>query len=201
MVDKQQTECEQGSSEVTGENACSQESKSGHSCCDTVDNGTKSTMGQGDGTDSLKEDEKMKNELEETKKSLARVRADFHNYKMRVEREAEKRRLLAAESAALALIPVYDNLERTLNSIEKEDSPIYKGIEMVCKQFFDAMTTIGVVQIDTQGIFDPALHEALGVVEVEDEACDGSIVDVLQQGFSLGGKVLRASKVRVAQKI
>lgn len=201
MVDKQQSGREWGSSELTGENGCSQESKSVDSCCDNIDTGAEGLETHSEEAKCLQENEKIKRELDETQKSLARVRADFHNYKMRMDREAEKRRLLAAESAVMALIPVYDNLERTLSSIEKDNSPIYKGIEMVSKQFFDAMTTIGVVPIGTQGNFDPALHEALGVVEVEDAALDGTVVDVLQRGFMLGGKVLRASKVRVAQKI
>ena len=149
--------------------------------------------------------QKTKNILEadvtELRNDLARSRADFHNYKTRTERERARDKKLAAEKSVELLIPVYDNLERTMDSIDFHDNPIYKGISMVRRQFFGVLLELGLEKIPSEGVFNPEFHEAIGVVEVEDQEKDGMIMEELQRGFTLGGKVLRASKVRVGKKI
>lgn len=145
--------------------------------------------------------ETLEAEIAQVRNDLARSRADFHNYKTRTERERSRDRMLAAEKSVELLVPVYDNLERTMDSIDIHDSAIYKGISMIRRQFFGVLLELGLEKIPSEGAFNPAFHEAIGVVEVDNPEMDGKIVEEHQRGFILGGKVLRASKVRVGKKV
>lgn len=138
-------------------------------------------------------------EVAEHKNDTARCRADFFNYRTRVERDRAKDRILAAESACDALIPVLDNLDRTLAAVEDKESGIFKGVSMVQKQFLAAMKGLGLEVIDTSDKFDPKMHEAVATVDVDDDASDGVIVEVLNKGYRLGEKILRAAMVKVAR--
>ncbi len=148
-----------------------------------------------------KKKDALEADVTELRNDLARSRADFHNYKSRTERERTRDRKLAAEKSVELLIPVYDNLERTMDSIDFHDNPIYKGVSMVRRQFFGVLLELGLEKIPSEGVFNPEFHEAIGVVEVDDPEKDGQIIEELQRGFTLGGKVLRASKVRVGKKV
>ena len=97
------------------------------------------------------------------------------------------------------MLPVYDNLERGLAQFGAEDDdPHKKGLEMIFNQYKEALTRLGVTPIDCVGKeFDPERHNA--VMHIEDESCgENTVVEVLQQGFMLGDKVLRFAIVKVA---
>ena len=97
------------------------------------------------------------------------------------------------------MLPVYDNLERGLAQFDAEDDdPHKKGLEMIFNQYKEALTKLGVTPIDCVGKeFDPERHNA--VMHIEDESCgENTVVEVLQQGFMLGDKVLRFAIVKVA---
>jgi molecular chaperone GrpE (heat shock protein) len=138
--------------------------------------------------------------LDEHKNDAARARADFYNYRARVERDRERDRVLAAERACDELLPVLDNLDRTLEAMSDRESPLCKGVSMVQRQFFAALRNLGLSLIDTSGEFDPKEHEAVMTVEVDDDAQDGKILEVLHRGYRLGDKVLRAACVKVGEK-
>lgn len=142
--------------------------------------------------------EEMEKELAEKNEESARFRADFYNFRQRTERDAARLRELAAERAVALLIPVLDNLDRAIAAAQADD-PLLKGVAMVRKQFFGALQELGVSTIACDGAFDPAVHEAVEVVPVQDPARDGQIVEELQMGYLLGGKVLRAAQVRVGR--
>ncbi|MDR1482364.1 MAG: nucleotide exchange factor GrpE [Synergistaceae bacterium] len=144
--------------------------------------------------------EERSRESEEYKNEAARARADFYNYRTRVERDRARDRVLAAEGAVDALLPVLDNLERTLRAVQDKESPLYKGVAMVQKQFFSALQNLGLQVIDTSGRFDPSKHEALMVTDVNDELEDGLVIEELHRGYILGEKVLRAAGVRISRK-
>ena len=97
-----------------------------------------------------------------------------------------------------ALLGVYDNLERGLAQYGDEESPHRKGLEMVFNQFKESLKKLGVETMDAAGKpFDPEKHNA--VMHVEDENYgENTVVEVLQQGFTLGDKVLRFAIVKVA---
>ncbi len=144
--------------------------------------------------------EAMEREREEFRAELARARADFVNYRNRVERDRERDRKLAAERAVEALFPVLDNLDRTLAASADPEDPFTRGVEMVRRQFLQALKSLGLEEVSSCGCpFDPARHEAFGTVAVEDPALDGTVVEELERGWVLAGKVLKASRVRVGR--
>jgi molecular chaperone GrpE len=83
---------------------------------------------------------------------------------------------------------------------ELDDSPMAKGISMIYKQLLQSLNEAGLQPIPTVGQrFDPALHEAVGVVVTDDAERDGEILEEIERGFTFGGKVLRTAKVKVAR--
>lgn len=161
--------------------------------------------GEGGAEDILAERERLIAErdasAEEVKRlgeQVARAHADFYNYRTRVERDRERDRKLAAEQAILELLPVLENLERICESSDK-DSPLYKGISMVVSQFSSVLCGLGLEQISTEGGFDPNVHEAVMMEQVDDESKDGFILGTLRKGYKLAGRVIRAAQVRVGK--
>jgi molecular chaperone GrpE len=145
--------------------------------------------------------DRMTKEVEEYKNAAARAKADFYNYRTRVERDRARDRVLAAEGTVDTLLPVLDNLERTLRAVQDKESPLYKGVAMVQKQFFSALQDLGLQVIDTSGHFDPAKHEAMMMVDSKNDGEDGLILEELNKGYILGEKVLRAAQVKIARKV
>jgi molecular chaperone GrpE len=141
-----------------------------------------------------------KSESESFKDEAARAKADFYNYRTRIERDRARDRILAAEGAVDALLPVLDNLDRTLQAVSDKDSQLFKGVSMVQRQFFGALQNLGLKVIDTDCQFDPSQHEALMVIDVEDKDQDGKILEELHKGYKLGDKVLRAAQVKIGRK-
>ena len=142
--------------------------------------------------------------LEEARKSLAvseekflRLAAEYDNFRKRTAKEKEGIWGDATAAAVTALLPVFDNLERALKQ-ETADAAYKKGVEMTMTGLRDALAKLGVEEIPAQGeTFDPNLHNA--VMHVEDEnAEENTIVEVFQQGFTCGGKVVRFAMVKVA---
>lgn len=144
--------------------------------------------------------ERQTAETADLKEEAARTRADFYNYRTRVERDKEKDRILAAEKACDSLLPVLDNLDRTISAIDDKASAVYKGVVMVQKQFLAALQGLGLSLVDTSGNFDPKQHEAMMTVDVDDDSQDGKIIEVLNRGYRLGEKLLRAALVKVGRK-
>ena len=145
----------------------------------------------------LQNAEREKIELTE---ALARARADFFNYRQRVEREQKRLRSMAGEDAAIALIPVLDNLDRALSGNRSDIESYVKGVGMVRDQFFSVLEDLGVSAIETVGKpFDPSIHEAVAVEEAGEEIGDGIITEEVQRGYTISGKVLRAARVKVAK--
>lgn len=140
----------------------------------------------------LKDKEK---ELEELKDALKRTQAEFLNFKRRTEREKEDLSALANERIVMELLPVLDNFERGLDAIEDKESPLYQGMELICKQLFTVMEKNGVEQIDTTIDFDPNFHHAVMQEEGEEK---GKILEVFQKGYLLKNKVIRPAMVKVS---
>ena len=126
-----------------------------------------------------------------------RLAAEYDNYRKRTAKEKEN--LYDAKVDTIkALLGVYDNLERGLAQYGDEESPHRKGLEMVFNQFKESLKKLGVETMDAVGKpFDPEKHNA--VMHIEDENYgENTVVEVLQQGFTLGDKVLRFAIVKVA---
>ena len=126
-----------------------------------------------------------------------RLAAEYDNYRKRTAKEKEQTWTEAKAQTVSAFLPVYDNLERALRQ-ETADEAYKKGVEMTMKGLQDALTKLGVELIPSLGeTFDPNLHNA--VMHVDDDSVeDNTIVDVFQQGFKCGEKVIRFAMVKVA---
>ncbi len=144
--------------------------------------------------------EALEREKQELEDALARARADFFNYRKRVERDRLKERAMIAEDNVFSFLPVLDNLDRALAVNPKsEGRSILKGVEMVRKQFLNVLESLGVTQIPTDGVpFSPECHEAVTAIPTDDPKMNGIVVEEVMTGFRSKDRVLRAAKVRVA---
>ncbi len=135
--------------------------------------------------------------LAEAADKYLRLAAEYDNYRKRTAKEKESIWSEAKAQTVAAFLPVFDNLERALKQ-ETADEAYKKGVEMTMKGLQDALTGLGVEQIPALGeTFDPNRHNA--VMHVDDgEAGENTIVEVFQQGFVCGEKVIRFSMVKVA---
>lgn len=142
--------------------------------------------------------EDVKKEPEEDESSrYMRLMADFQNYKKRVEKEKSDIYSYANEKLATELLVVLDNFERALEH-DGEDKSFKEGMEMIFKQLFDVLEKAGLKEIPALGEdFDPNFHNAV-MSEDTDEYESGKVSGVMQKGYTLNGKVIRPSMVRVA---
>ena len=146
-----------------------------------------------------KELEKVRAERDDYLDALKRERADFENYKKRNADLVSKAFADGVADAVGGILPVIDNLERAIAAAE-EESPVKKGVEMVLKQFNDVLTGMGVTTIEAEGQkFDPNFHHAVMQVEPQEGQESGTVVEVLQKGYQLKGKILRYAMVKVVQ--
>jgi molecular chaperone GrpE len=128
---------------------------------------------------------------------LLRVAADFENYKKRAARERQEYVTLANERLIGELLPILDDLERALSSAEQhEEAQLEEGVRLVYRSLAALLERHGVTAIETDGMFDPHVHEAL--LSQPSEAEEGSVIDVVQKGYRLGDRVVRPARVVVA---
>ncbi len=154
-------------------------------------------------------DEQLESELQEAQQerdryrdAALRARADMENYRKRIEREREEMNAQRGRDVILSMLPILDNLDRAIQAAKdsNEAGSLCSGVEMIRDQFRAALFSHGVEVVAAEGHkFDPSFHEAVAVVESE-EVEDNQIVDVFQEGFLLGGRLLRPAMVRVGKK-
>lgn len=138
-------------------------------------------------------------QIEELTQQLLRTRADFDNFRRRTRQEREELVQFATKKLLADLLPVLDNFDRALQALEGVDEPQMKqGIEMVHRQLRQVLHQYGVTEMEALGApFDPAQHEAVMQEQVEGEE-PGRVLEVLQKGYLLHGKVLRPAMVKVS---
>jgi molecular chaperone GrpE len=130
---------------------------------------------------------------------LQRLAAEFENYRKRAARDQERLVAHAHERLVRELLPVLDDLERTLEAAERhEDAALVDGVRLVERSLRKALEKEGLSEIATDGTFDPHVHEAL-MTQKRDDAEPGAVVDVAQRGYRLGDKVVRPARVIVAE--
>ena len=136
-------------------------------------------------------------ELAAAEDKYLRLAAEYDNFRKRTIREKESAWADSKAQTVGAFLPVYDNLERALKQ-ETADEAYKKGVEMTMNGLKDVLTKLGVEVIPALGeTFDPNVHNA--VMHVEDDSVeDNTVVEVFQQGFKLGDKVIRFAMVKVA---
>jgi molecular chaperone GrpE len=139
-------------------------------------------------------------EAESYLKDLQRVAADFDNYRKRAAREQEAMFARAGERVVKELLPVLDDLERALEAAEQhEEAKLEDGVRLVHRQLADVLRKEGLAEIETDGKFDPHVHEALLAQPGGDGVEPGHVLQVLQKGYRLGDRVLRPARVIVAE--
>lgn len=136
---------------------------------------------------------------EERYQQILRLRADFENFRRRMDRERDEYRGLIAQDIFSSFLAVYDNLARALKSIPDDESvkAWRSGLEMTRKGFLETLKAQGVEPVPTVGEpFDPTIHEA--IVRVADPAAEGTVLEEFQAGFRWRTRVLRAALVKVS---
>jgi molecular chaperone GrpE len=137
-------------------------------------------------------------ERDEYLDSLQRLKAEFDNYRKRAAREQTEFASRAAERLVKELLPVLDDLERALEAAEEhEEAKLEEGVRLVHRALSDALQREGLTEVETDGKFDPHVHEAL-LTQPSPDAEEGSVIQVLQKGYRLGDRVLRPARVVVA---
>lgn len=140
----------------------------------------------------------LQKENQQLQERLLRLRADFDNFRKRSRQQLAEGRAMAIEAIASSILPVLDNLERALAE-DTEDQGFKTGVEMIYRQLLDVLAQEEIKPIVAQGqSFDPYLHEAVAVEETA-ENDEGTIIEEFLRGYLIGEKVLRHSKVKVAQ--
>jgi molecular chaperone GrpE len=141
--------------------------------------------------------EAVTRERDEYLDSLRRLKAEFENYRKRAAREQESLVARAHERLVKELIPVLDDLARALEAAERhEEAQLEEGVSLVHRQLAAVLAKEGLAEIETEGAFDPNVHEAL-LSQPSDEP-EGSVIEVIQKGYTLGDRVLRPARVVVA---
>lgn len=141
-------------------------------------------------------EESAQERVQELQEQLARISADYANYRRRTQQQAEENKKKAAEDLIREILAVIDNLELALNNADEQDG-LYQGVELVLGQLITVLESQGVQRIETTGEFDANRHEAILTAHSDKE--EGMIIEVLQQGYELAGKPLRTAKVKVSK--
>jgi molecular chaperone GrpE len=139
--------------------------------------------------------------LEEANTRILRLQADYDNFRRRTKLEIEANQKYRAQTIITDLLPVLDNFDRALQTqVDQEQAKsLLQGMEMVYRLLIEAIKKEGVELIDAVGKeFDPHLHQAVMVVEVEDTD-SGIVMEEFQKGYKLKDRVIRPSMVKVSQ--
>lgn len=145
----------------------------------------------------ISEEDKLKAELAESKDKYLRLMAEYDNFRKRSAKERLELSASVKGDTVSDILPVLDNFERALNT-ETEDEAYKQGIEMIFKQFTDALTKLGIEPIDPVGeVFDPNIANAVNQIE-DPELGENVVAQVFQKGYRIGDKVIRYAMVVVA---
>lgn len=136
---------------------------------------------------------------EEAEDKYLRLRAEFDNYRRRIQKENETLQKYRAQNVVTGILPALDNFERALNieTTNDESASLLKGMQMVHSSLLEALKAEGVEIIESTGQqFDPNLHQA--VMQVSEEGYEtNTVIEELQKGYKLKDRVIRPSMVKV----
>ncbi|HEX4516834.1 MAG TPA: nucleotide exchange factor GrpE [Polyangiaceae bacterium] len=145
--------------------------------------------------------EAAQDEAAKLKDMLIRTAADFDNFRKRTRRELEDARRGGRDDLLKEMLPVFDNLERAIQSAQKatDVKAVADGLAMILKQFDNTLSRTGLQRVPTVGVmFDPSQHEAIQQMET-DEHPPGTVVAEVQPGYKEGERLVRAAMVVVAK--
>jgi molecular chaperone GrpE len=151
---------------------------------------------------SEKEVEKLRNEVALNKDKYIRLIAEFENFKKRTIKEKVEFSKRAGEDIYLTLLPVLDDFERAMKSINSASdvNALKEGVNLIYSKFKSTLEAQGLKEIDSIGTpFNTDLHEAITNIETNDESMKGKVVDELEKGYFLNDKIIRYAKVVVGK--
>jgi molecular chaperone GrpE len=144
--------------------------------------------------------ETLQKEKEALFDQFLRLKAEFENYKKRTQRDMQDRVKFAEEGLLRGLLPVLDSLDRAFEQPvpESDAAVVWEGLDSIRQQFHDVLRRAGLEMVESVGTkFDPNVHEALFTVP-SDEHEEHTVVNELERGYALRGKVIRPTKVAVS---
>ena len=161
------------------------------------------------GEEALDEKSELENKLVEAAEKIATLEdkylrqvAEFDNYRKRTMKEKAELIKNGGERTIESILPVLDDFERALNTMEKSDNAaeIRTGVELIYTKFVNILKQNGLQKIETEGAdFDTDFHEAIAMVPTPDASLKGKVLDCIQTGYILNDKVIRHAKVAVGE--
>lgn len=148
----------------------------------------------------------LEKQLEQSQKTereaMIRAQAEVENIRRRTQQDVEKAHKFALEKFSNELLPVLDNLERALSAADHENEslkPMIEGLELTLKSFLDAVHKFGIEVVEEKNVvFNPEVHQAMTLID--SPAHDANhVVDVMQKGYTLNGRLLRPAMVIVSK--
>ena len=143
--------------------------------------------------------DELKEKYDELNDKHLRLFSEFDNYRKRTAKEKIELSKTASESIMVDLLPILDDFERAIQTMEnKETDANYEGVVLIYNKFKRTLEQKGLKEINAKdAVFDTDEHEALTNVPVTDESQKGKVLDVIQKGYKLNGKVIRYARVVV----
>jgi molecular chaperone GrpE len=146
---------------------------------------------------------RMREELIQANDKFLRLQADFENFRRRAAKEKEELARFGHENLVKDLLSTVDNLDRAIDHAQLSDGgdleSLLQGVELLQREFYGILATHDVSEVVAEGqVFDPAVHEAMAQVP-NDTVAPNTVLEVLQKGFQLRGRLLRPSRVVVAK--
>jgi molecular chaperone GrpE len=138
-------------------------------------------------------------QIAEVNERLLRLIAEYDNFRKRSQRDKDEARLFANQNLIEKQIPILDNFEMALAAAQDADPAIRDGVQMIYDQFLSVLKEAGMEPIDSVGVpFDPNFHEAISQQETS-EAEEGTVLEQVQRGYQLSGRLVRPARVVVAK--
>ena len=144
--------------------------------------------------------ESLQNKIKEEKDKFLRLFAEFENYKKRTSKERLDLYKTASQELMTALLPIIDDLKRASAEFEKsKEKSLVEGFSLINNKFSDTLKSQGLVLIEVNkgDEFDAEIHEAITQIPAENDKMKGKIIDITEQGYKLGEKIIRYPKVVV----
>ena len=149
--------------------------------------------------DIQKQFQEKHDEYNALKDKYVRQAAEFDNFRKRTLKEKDELRQNGHQKAVESILPIIDDFERALNNLSDEAK---EGVELIYNKFLSTLQTLGVEPIVVEKnvtSFDTDIHDAITMVNVGDEELKGKIIDCVQTGYKLNGKIIRHPKVVVGE--
>ncbi|MEY2343800.1 nucleotide exchange factor GrpE [Proteus mirabilis] len=149
--------------------------------------------------------DELEKQLQQSQKTereaMIRAQAEIENIRRRTQQDVEKAHKFALEKFSNELLPVLDNLERALSAADHENEqmkPMIEGLELTLKSFLDAVRKFGIEVVEKNVAFNPEVHQAMTLIDSPEHEAN-HVVDVMQKGYTLNGRLLRPAMVVVSK--